>query len=91
MSDVNKAVVRRSLEEAMEKGNLDIVDELFDESYVFRMLGATETGPAEMRELATSYRTAFPDMRFTIDDQIAEGERVVTTCTAQATHQGAFG
>ena len=91
MSDANKAVVRRWLEEAMEKGNIDIVDELFAETYVFRMPGATATGPGEMRELATSYKTAFPDMRVTIDDQIAEGERVATRWTAQATHQGPLG
>ena len=75
----------------MEKENLDIVDELFAEIYVFRMPGATATGPGEMRELATSYKTAFPDMRVTIDDQIAEGERVATRWTAQATHQGLLG
>ena len=91
MSDANKAVVHRWLEEAMEKGNIDIVDELFAETYVFRMLGATATGPGEMRELATSYKTAFPDMKITIDDQIAEGERVVTKWTAQGTHQGFLG
>ena len=91
MSDANKAVVRRWLEEAMEKGNLDIVDELFAETYVFRMPGATATGPEEMREIATSYKTAFPDMKITIDDQIAEGERVVTKWTAQGTHQGPLG
>ena len=91
MSDANKAVVRGWLEETMEKGNFDIVDELFAETYVFRMPGATATGPGEMRELATSYKTAFPDMKITIDDQIAEGERVVTKWTAQGTHQGSLG
>ena len=91
VSDANKAVVRRWLEEAMEKGNLDIVDELFDETYVFRMPGAIAMGPREMRELATSYKTAFPDMKVTIDDQIAEGQRVVTRWTAQGTHQGPLG
>tara|TARA_B100001123_G_C14654497_1_gene766983 strand:- start:91 stop:504 length:414 start_codon:yes stop_codon:yes gene_type:complete len=91
MSDANKAVVRRWLEEAMEKGNLDIVDELFAETYVFRTPGVTATGPGEMRALATSYKTAFPDMKVTIDDQISEGERVVTKWTSQGTHQGFLG
>ena len=36
------------------------------------------------------YFTAFPDLHFTIEDQIAEGDRVVTRFTARGTHQGAF-
>ena len=34
------------------------------------------------------YRTAFPDMRITIEDQVAEGDKVVTRWTASGTHQG---
>ena len=44
MSDANKAVIRRWFEEGMEKGNLDIIEELFAETYVFRMPGVTVTG-----------------------------------------------
>ena len=45
MSDANKAVICRWFEEGMEKGNLDIIEELFAEAYVFRMPGVTVTGP----------------------------------------------
>ena len=88
MSDANKSVVRRWFKEGMEKGNLDISDELFADAYVLQMPGVTATGPEGLRELATSYRTAFPDLQFTNFDQMAEGDRVVSKWTAQGTHSG---
>jgi len=65
-----KAVVRRWFDEVMEKGNLDFIDELFGEAYLFRMPGVTATNPEGLRELATSYRTAFRDLQFTNFDQM---------------------
>jgi steroid delta-isomerase-like uncharacterized protein len=47
-------------------------------------------GPAAERELAAAYRVAFPDLAITIEDQIAEDDRVVTRWTARGTHLGAF-
>ena len=85
-----KAVVRRWFDEDMEKGNLDFIDELFAEAYLFRMPGVTATNPEGLRELATSYRTAFRDLQFTNFDQMADGDRVVTRWIARGTHSGAL-
>ncbi len=89
MSTENKAAVRRGLEECLNKGNLAVVDELIAPSYVYHEPGVGEVrGPAGLKKLVTTYRSAFPDMHIVIDDQIAEGDRVVTRWTARGTHKG---
>jgi steroid delta-isomerase-like uncharacterized protein len=45
-------------------------------------------GTEGARQLVEGYRGAFPDLHFTVEDQVAEGEKVVTRWTARATHQG---
>lgn len=88
----NKVLVRRWFEEGINKGNLAIIDELFDPEVVshghrtgdFR---GTEDGP---KRVITTFREAFPDIRFTIEDLITEDDKVVTRWTAQGTHDGEF-
>ena len=88
----NKALVRRWMEEAWGQGKLDVLDELIGPDYVLH--GAADPdlprGPAGARQLTTAFRAPFPDLRATIDDLIAEGDRVVCRWTAQATHEGEF-
>jgi steroid delta-isomerase-like uncharacterized protein len=86
----NKIVVRRALEELWNNGNLSIVDELYDAGFV-RQDPATpgfESGLESVKRLATLYRTAFPDLRVTIEDMIVEGDKVVTRWISTGTHQG---
>jgi steroid delta-isomerase-like uncharacterized protein len=88
----NKTVIRRFLEEIFEGGNLDLVDELFAPDYVLHdpsVPGEVE-GPEAMKQYINMYRTAFPDTRFTVEDQIAEGDEVVTRWTGQGTNEGEF-
>ncbi len=86
----NKAIVRRVNDEVWTKGNLDAIDELIADDFVTTVVGAPEQirGPGGFREFVSMYRKAFPDLRLTIDDQIAEGETVVTRWTATGTHEG---
>jgi steroid delta-isomerase-like uncharacterized protein len=89
MSETNKALIRRLLEEAVNKGNLSVVDESLSTDYVYREPTVGEKrGRAGSRELVTMYRNAFPDAKLTIDEQIAEGDTVVTRWTATGTHRG---
>ena len=89
MSADNKALVRRVIDEALNKGNLAVVDELVAPSYVYREPTAGEVrGPDGLKKMVTMYRNAFPDLRITIDDQIAEANRVVTRWTGRGTHKG---
>jgi len=89
MSETNKALIRRLFEEAVNNGNLSVVDESLSTDYVYREPTVGERrGRAASRELITMYRNAFPDLRLTIDEQIAEGDTVVTRWTGTGTHRG---
>ena len=48
------------------------------------------SGPEGSKMLITAYRNAFPDLHFTIDEQVAEGNTVVTRWTAHGAHNGEF-
>jgi len=86
----NKAIVRRCYEE-LNKKNLGIGDELFAANYVNHQPGGGEVhGPEELKQLLTGFFTAFPDLRFTVEDLVAEGDKVVARWTSQGTHKGEF-
>lgn len=90
MSERNKTIVRRALDEVYNRGNLDAVQELVTEDFVVHSASQDIHGPDGMRQFVASLREAFPDLRVMIDDQVAEGDRVVTRWTATGTHTGAF-
>ncbi len=86
----NKAIVRRLNDEVWSKGRLEVIDELIADDFVTTVVGAPEQirGPQGFREFVAMYRTAFPDLRISVDEQIAEGETVVTRWTATGTNEG---
>ncbi|HXW90968.1 MAG TPA: ester cyclase [Terriglobales bacterium] len=89
MSEANKSLVRRWIEEVINKGNLHAVDEIVANDYVYQEPTVGERrGKAAARELVTMYRTAFPDIKLTIEEQIAEGDKVVTRTSGSGTHRG---
>jgi steroid delta-isomerase-like uncharacterized protein len=90
MSEVNKTIVRRLFEEVWNKGNLSVADELFAPSYDHHDPSTPDVGrgPESEKKRATLYRTAFPDLRLTIEDIIAEGETVVARWSCRGTHKG---
>ncbi len=90
MSEQNKTIARRVAEEVIAGGNLDAIDELFDQNYVGHDVASPEPirGTEALREQAQGYRSAFPDLQVTIEAQIAEGDMVATRWTARGTHQG---
>jgi steroid delta-isomerase-like uncharacterized protein len=84
----NKAIVRRWFEET-DEGNLDIIEELCAPDYVDHAPPLPEMpyGNAGVREANQRLRAAFPDTVHTIEDQIAEGDMVVTRLRARGTFQ----
>jgi steroid delta-isomerase-like uncharacterized protein len=91
MSEENKTLVRRYFEEIWDKGNLNLIDELFTTDFVRHGPTGTEgevRGLESFKGLVSTYRTALPDLRVPIEDLIAEGDRVVTRWTARGTHHG---
>jgi steroid delta-isomerase-like uncharacterized protein len=91
MSEQNKALARRSLEEVWNQGKLTVIDELTASNATFHdpnVPGGKFTGPEGAKQFVQIYRGAFPDVRITINDQIAEGDKVVSRWTATGTHKG---
>ena len=90
MSEGNKNIVRRLFEEVWNKGNLQVTDELFTPNYANHDSSTPDLGrgPEGERKRATLYRTAFPDLRLTVEDIIAEGETVVARWSCRGTHKG---
>jgi steroid delta-isomerase-like uncharacterized protein len=91
MSDQNKALARRYVEEIWNQGNLSVIDELVAPNANFHdpsVPGGKFTGPEGMRQFVQIYRGAFPDVHLTINDVIAEGDKVVIRWTATGTHKG---
>jgi serine phosphatase RsbU (regulator of sigma subunit) len=87
----NKASFRRYLEEAWNQSNLEIVDEVFDRYVSHQPDGSVlERGPEDVKRFVGEFRSAFPDLRISPDDQIAEGDKVVSHGTIRGTHQGEF-
>jgi steroid delta-isomerase-like uncharacterized protein len=90
-AEENKAIARRLMTEVMNEGKLEVADELLAADWVDHDPAnppGSASGPDAFKQLATMYRAAFPDMKMTIEDMIAEGDRVVTRWTARGTHQG---
>ena len=90
MSGENKAVIRRYYREVWEQGKLGVIDELFAPDVELHVAGVPEDpfGPAPMKQLAAMAKTAFPGLRVTIEDLIAERDKVVATVSLHGTHDG---
>jgi predicted ester cyclase len=90
MAQANIDAARRVLEEGFSGGRLEVLDELCAANFVDHdpILGDQDLEAAK-RTIA-SYREAFPDLSFTIDDIMACGDKVVTRWTAQGTFQNEF-
>ena len=89
MSEANKTVSRRLVEEAFNKGKVDVIEELVAPTFVNHDPATGDSkGPQGTRELIEGYRSAFPDLEITIAEQLAEGDLVATRWTAKGTHKG---
>jgi steroid delta-isomerase-like uncharacterized protein len=86
----NKALVRRGLEEVNSLGDPSLVDQIFAPDLLFYSHAHPEPahGPEGVKDFVTMLRTAFPDLWITIEDLVAEGDRVVARWTVRATHNG---
>jgi steroid delta-isomerase-like uncharacterized protein len=89
-TEQNKALYRRYFEE-MNKQNLAAYEELCAPDYVFHGTGASpDIDLAGIKQLTAAFWTAFPDLHATVDDLIAEGDKVVGRWTGRGTHHGQF-
>lgn len=90
MSEQNKMLMRRAIEEVWNGGNHDLLEEMVARDFVIHAPQAEIHGPEGTRQYLTMLREAFPDIHFTIEDQFADGDKVLTRWTAHGTHRGEF-
>ena len=92
LEERNKNLVRQAAEEIYNKGNYALIDEIVSNDFVIHSLNPNKEihGREGARKFAIALRTAFPDIKFIIKDQFAEGDKVVTHFMAEGTHQGNF-
>lgn len=89
MSEENKAIVRRIVQEIWNGGNLDLADELITPDYVDNVSGSgSPVGPEGFKDAVSGVREAFPDFTITINDMISEGDKVALVWTFIGTHKG---
>ena len=89
-AEENKTIVRRLLEEPWT--SIDVVDDLVAETYVGYdpSLPQPLKGPQGFKDNVSMFRAAYSDARITVDDQIAEGDKVATRWTGRGTHTSEF-
>jgi steroid delta-isomerase-like uncharacterized protein len=85
MSEENKALVRRAWELA---DNPDILEEVYAPDVVWHEPDQEIRGLEQAKQFVSTYKTAVPDVNITVEDVIAEGDKVVTRVTLRGTHQG---
>ena len=87
----NKALIRRLYEEVYANWDFGVLDELIAGDFVGH--GAppgTPPGPAGVRQFYAWLRAAFPDIRYSVEDLVAEGDKVVVRWRWRGTHQGEY-
>lgn len=95
----NKAALIRHFEEVLNQGMLDVIDEIYTDDYTLdapvssdgqsRNRSLTQ-GREQLKQRVTLFRNGFPDIHFTTDEIIGEGDTVVVRYTYRGTHQGVF-
>jgi steroid delta-isomerase-like uncharacterized protein len=90
MSAENKALARRIIEEIWNRQKLSSADHLIAQNYMGHdpATPGTISGIEGFKKFFNTYTSAFPDQHFTIEDLVAEGDRVVTRWSVEATHTG---
>ena len=87
----NKALVRRFVDEVQSGGNINAIDELCSPEFVNHSAPPEVPSNREgVKQVMAMFRQAFPDSYFTVEDMVAEGDKVATRKTFHGTHQGEF-
>jgi steroid delta-isomerase-like uncharacterized protein len=92
MSAEDKAIIRRLYGEVWNGRRLDLVSEIISPSHALHINTAADSsiGPEAYKSQVTRFLSGFPDLRFSIDDMVAEDEKVVVSWNIAGTHKGEF-
>lgn len=83
----NQQIIQRRVQEIWNQGKLATIDELIAANLISN---GQPIGREGFRQFVTAVRSAFPDIHFTVEDSLAEGDKVAIRYTGRGTHQGAF-
>jgi steroid delta-isomerase-like uncharacterized protein len=88
--ETNKRVIERYIEEAWNKGNVAVLDEIIAPHYINHSPGVPgpRPGPEGLKPIILGLRSAFPDLRFVVHDMLVTEEKVALRCTMHGTHRG---
>lgn len=95
----NKAALIRHFEEVLNQGQLHVIDEIYTDDYTLDAPVSSDgqsrdrsltQGREQLKQRVTLFRTAFPDIHFSTDEIIGEGNSVVVRYTYRGTHEGVF-
>jgi len=88
-TEQNKAIARRIFEEVASQGNFAVIEEAISPNFVYRTSAFPEFhGPGGFKEFFTEHRKTFPDIHYTVEDVVAEADKVMVRWTASGTHKG---
>ena len=90
-AEENRAIIRRWIEEAWNNGNVNIADEIYTPDFIAKDINDPNKvlrGPEGIKQSVIATRAVFPDIHFTIDHLIAEGDKVAGAFTISGTHKG---
>ena len=87
-TEENKEIVRRVIDEIVNKGDLSLADKVLAGNYIYHFPTHDIHGPEGFKEFVTSMRRAFPDLHVDIVDLIAEGDKVAVRVLMQGTFKG---
>jgi steroid delta-isomerase-like uncharacterized protein len=90
MSELNKTLARRWFEDLFSRGDLDATKQILSAEFVDHLPREEERGIEELKHYVSTYRTAFPDIQDTVEEIVAEGDKVVVRWRSRGTHQGEF-
>jgi steroid delta-isomerase-like uncharacterized protein len=89
MSETNKAALRRLLDEAFTNGNVAVLDELLADNFVDHSPPPNVSpDKAGVKEIVKMFRSGLPDLKVTVEDMVAEGDKVAVRITSRGTHKG---
>jgi steroid delta-isomerase-like uncharacterized protein len=92
MSMESKAIVRRLYEEVWNKRKLEVISELISPSHALQApnVSGSSIGPEAYKRQVLVFLEAYPDLRWTIEDTIAEKDKIVACWTFSGTHKGDY-
>ncbi len=91
MTENNKAVIRKFLEEVINQNRMDRATDLVAEDFVeLDPLPGQRQGREGLKEVLGMMRAAFPDIHWAVEEMVAEGDKVVTRFSWTGTHRGSF-